>query len=822
MPKGGGGIGEWEKHTRGFGSRMLEKMGYQAGKGLGLRGEGRSTPVEVSLRGDKLGLGADRSDAGGKSGQGRKGRERGTRRRGTLQGSSSEEDSESGSGSGSSSSSYEGAFNGSVSSSRENKRLKREEEAVGKDLFRAGMRDGKKHGYDPHEAPDRSRKLSRNQTRRLNKAKGKSKIVYRAVGESSEEGHGEEEGEEEEGGLEGGSSGTAGLGRLKIVDMRGAEGAVVLEGAHEIGGRHQNSKDGGGGEDQFVPELSYNLSVLVEGAREECREVRAGVDARQEELLVLERRVGGLREEWEEECGQVGRLEKVCELIEECCVGSGNGDGGVDQEESEMERYCELFETLHMEYSVEFHLYELQYLAVETVFPLVTRVLQHQWSDPLRQPGAHVHLFRRWQRLLRHSNTLPLTGTGTGTTRGELDEEEDEEDRPDAYGMMIWHVWMPFVRRALRDPWSPRIDARWAIEGRRGDGRGSEYRGGAALELLEQWQGLIPGWVRENIIVQLVHPKYERDILNWKPSRKQKGDTQKAELRASGDKETVPEVPWQTWIVPWIPWMGEERMKPLYQNIVHKLSAMLQDIELHPRRESPDTLEGHGSGIILDVWRLELLFEWVDVLPIARIITLLEEHFFKDKWLGVLSELLSAPQPDYDKIMGWYVGWKKVFPEVVLEQLIVKRYLRDATNVMNLGIDIHHTHSDQQGPSSHSLPGGSDSLASFSSAQKREVLLAGMDKAKAQENQKNALAATNVSLSFREQLEKLAEERGFLFVKQSQDSSSGDIGEVLYRFGKNIIAIRDEVVFVRRRINQNNAITVLFEPVSIQELIEIS
>ena len=51
------GLGEWERHTRGIGAKILERYGHVAGKGLGKSLQGISTPVEAFKRKGKAALG---------------------------------------------------------------------------------------------------------------------------------------------------------------------------------------------------------------------------------------------------------------------------------------------------------------------------------------------------------------------------------------------------------------------------------------------------------------------------------------------------------------------------------------------------------------------------------------------------------------------------------------------------------------------------------------------------------------------------------------------------------------------------------------------
>lgn len=48
-PSTDGVLGDWEKYTKGFGSKMMQKFGYILGTGLGNNGEGIVDPIQIQI-----------------------------------------------------------------------------------------------------------------------------------------------------------------------------------------------------------------------------------------------------------------------------------------------------------------------------------------------------------------------------------------------------------------------------------------------------------------------------------------------------------------------------------------------------------------------------------------------------------------------------------------------------------------------------------------------------------------------------------------------------------------------------------------------------
>ena len=86
----------------------------------------------------------------------------------------------------------------------------------------------------------------------------------------------------------------------------------------------------------------------------------------------------------------------------------------------------------------------------------------------------------------------------------------------DPYDRLVWDCWMPKFRSTISS-WSPRIC-------------------NPVIDLLECWMPLLPSWVMDNILDQMILPRLHEEVETWDP--------------------TTDTMPIHAWVHPWLPLMG--------------------------------------------------------------------------------------------------------------------------------------------------------------------------------------------------------------------------------------------------------------------------
>ena len=573
----GKGFGDWEKHTKGIGAKLLLNMGFQPGKGLGKELQGRSNIVEAHLRKGKGAIGAYGHEGG---------------------------------------------------------RPKKE----------------KKLDSDEEEEAQFKEKL--NQWRAGSAVGGKKKnvsYVYKSVDDVLAEGQFRK--------LD--SGGAAGRGEgVKVIDMTGRE-QRVLTGYSAIAGQQRPAEDGdtsaplqglqNNRKKNFeLPELIHNLNLLVDLTEQDILAADRKLAFHRDRAEVLQREGEKLTNLVEKEAGQIKAMEEVLGVLDQ--LEARHSTGNLDQEMA-----VEAFTKLKEEFPAEFTDFELSYCAQTVVIPVVSRSLK-DWR-PLagrNESLPHLTTFTAWRSVLGES--------GPGDRRPGLDSPMP------AYHSLVWECWVPVVRLAVQ---------RW------------HSRDPTPLtSFLELWRGLVPGWILQHVLDQLVLVRLQAEVEVWDP----RSDS----------------VPIHTWLHPWLPWLQDRlqsvfpaiRMKLqvalaawhptdrsaraillpwkdvfpatsmnafLTKNIVPKLEAALAALPICP------------AGQDLTVWRA--VMEWADLMPPLQLAAMLAQCFFP-RWLQVLAGWLNST-PNYEEVVAWYGGWKSSLPSSLLPLPGVADHLSQALHIMN-------------------------------------------------------------------------------------------------------------------------------------------
>ncbi|XP_056130616.1 tuftelin-interacting protein 11 [Lampris incognitus] len=692
--RAGQDIGSWEKHTKGIGQKLLQKMGYQPGKGLGKNAQGIINPIEAKVRKGKGAVGAYGNERTPQS----------------LQ-----------------------DFPIVDSEEEEEKEFQNELGQWRKDPGGPAAKKKPKYSY-----------------RTVEELKAKGKLAGRTTQTPAGE-----------------------LAQVKVIDMTGKEQKVYysysqMTNKHSVPDEAPPSMST---RDQkasgfALPELEHNLQLLIDLTEQDILQSARRLQHERDVVVSLSHECSALQTRLAAEEDTIQRMESVLELVDRFQSGeTAPGEGPSLQE------CARIFETLQSDYYEEYKTMVLGDLAVAVVHPLLKEKLR-TW-DPLKDSSYGLEEVGQWRAILE-SRQLHSSAP---------------EANMDPYHRLLWEVWIPVMRSCVSS-WQPRMV-------------------GPMVDCVEVWAPLIPLWILDHLLEQLILPRLQREVDTWNPLT----DT----------------VPIHSWLHPWLPLL-QSRLEPLYPPIRSKLANALQRwhpsdgsarLILQPWKDvfSPGAWEAFMVKNIIPKLALCLgelvinphqqqmepfhwVMDWEGMLSPSSLISLLDKNFFP-KWLQVLCSWLSN-SPNYEEITKWYLGWKTMFSDILLAQPLIKDKFNEALDIMNRAVS--------SGMAGYMQPGARENIAYLTQTERRkDFQYEALQERRDAENVAQRGISAGLPTNFKDLIQTKAEENNIVFMPLVAKRHEG---KQLYTFGRIVIYIDRGVVFVQGEKT--------WVPTSLQSLIDMA
>ncbi|XP_049279583.1 septin-interacting protein 1 [Anopheles funestus] len=465
------------------------------------------------------------------------------------------------------------------------------------------------------------------------------------------------------------------LSQVTVIDMTGPE-KRVLSGYHALGqakvieeelyeptlmGTKTSAKE----TTHFVlPELMHNLNLMVEYCEQDIIAIdkqKCEAKDREEQLLHEKQnliRISELEKDYLHTLD--GTLELVRALVEP--VG-----GTIELEECER-----IFVRLYADYPADCKEFGLSDLAAGVIAPLIATRLK-EWT-PFTDPTRHLDVFKRWKSILASANT----------------DSNNSNSLLDPYSAVVWTGVVPSIRAAANE-WNPRVHQ-------------------PMIALLDAWAPLLPAWILDNVLEQIVLVKLSAAVIEWDPLT----DT----------------VPIHCWIHPWTELLGPKMEGNVYPAIREKLARALK--AWHPEDRSARAMLTPWKGVFAEedlqvflakniIPKLELrlteliinplqqdleifnqVWEWNELISPLQMATILDKYFFP-KWLQTLVIWLNQ-SPNFDQVSRWYQGWKAQFTDDVVRHPNIKECFRKALELMQRSIGMGTGGASNSPPAMEPIP----------------------------------------------------------------------------------------------------------------------
>jgi tuftelin-interacting protein 11 len=248
--------------------------------------------------------------------------------------------------------------------------------------------------------------------------------------------------------------------------------------------------------------------------------------------------------------------------------------------------------------------------------------------------------------------------------------------RSTPYESLFYHIILPKLRSVINNEWSP-------------------YDPQPVIDLLDAWESLLPAFIHNTLLQQIIFPKLRHAIDHWNPRR---------------SRDNV-----HLWIFPWLPYLGNH-MDDLVKTVQHKFKTILEMWNI-----SSGMIDGleewrdlFGKGVLENLLlksifpklalelrenftidpsdqKLDVLMDkvmpWSTYFRASTWGQLLESEFFS-KWLEMLHLWLTSEGANLEEVGQWYEWWKhQVFSSEILELEKVRKGFNEGLQLMSKAAD---------------------------------------------------------------------------------------------------------------------------------------
>lgn len=562
-----------------------------------------------------------------------------------------------------------------------------------------------------------------------------------------------------------------------IIDMRSKETRVLsnLHGINDKGGYEDGNDDGlFTSNAKLGIEFLYNLNQIYEQVQSDVERDSRAFSVQTKRMDAIRINIKEIENQLQRDEPRLDRLEKIYKVLERVHDTQVQSPHAVT-----MEAIVRLFQTLYTSFAEEFRLFGLINLLPSIAIPIIHNKIK-DW-DPLQDPFIVADLFNGWSSLINY-----FEDNGEATLRSDVVILRESLGNS---------LIVPLIQRSITNNW---------------DCRSCD----PCLSLVDGLKQILSEGMYDQFVETALLPKLAAAVGSWNPHE---------------------DLYIHKWLHPWLPLLGS-KLSILYPDIRRKISKRLG--EWHPSDDTAQILLEPWSsifdtsslnnlvirsiipklivcirGMVMDpdkedgdLSKFHWITMWNRVIPPMHFFSLLAGEFFP-RWLLALGQWLTSsrsPKLQWQVILNWYLKWKSIFPQEILIDEEIVRYLNVALEMMAAALDSSPHISDR------CIRGYMKSMEGCSYFQVLE-----MKKLKADITERltniNKPNSASVHVKFHEVVEAFAIENNidfFLTDKQSNDHK-------IYQFGTLEIVIDSNVVFYSKEKKE-------LVPISLEDLLVLS